>query len=500
MSRTRPRRAFTLERGAFFIVLICLLSQLLVPSISAQSSISIKEAIDQEMVQVTIIGSGTASGNIAELTVTSTHDTAITLNVADSGLEGMVLVNPDDGEQDEIISDILGVKVTSTSYRAILEVVLNPGESETFLVNGYCINLDKGTPSLGTEFTLSDTSGKTDIEEISGLVEQLEGVIFPEDYTENQKVIVNQIAIWAAQQENENISRADYDDRGYTVEDEYIPIIEDIIGSELFPEIAVGDVEKKETQQLDPRLLLGAGLAIVVVAGIFLATRVRREKPVEEFPKDLVKYEVRIERDYKFAEDMIKNYEEFIRLKKKVTEQKGRGEVLTPFGESIDVIDSYEEMQDWVIKQKKKEGYTTFTAGTTNAFGKKESALPPPITSYDKFEYDVTMNVHEPSHVQGAENDAKDVGLDWEKWKKYGELKEKVMDEFDAGKSDADVLGSLTGEESATLTWGSDNSDTILKFLKRRNDPIRLAEEEIREYKAENAHRKKYLDSLKKKK
>jgi len=527
-------------RGAFFTTLICLL---IVPNISAQSTISMREAIDRGMVSVTIISTGGASGIIAQLTLTSTHDAPITVNVADSGLEGMVLVNPNEEEQDEVISDILGVMVKDNTYTPIPEAVLNPGDSATFLVNGYCINLDKANPSQGTEFTLSDTSSKTDVGQISGLIDQLEDTTFPEGYTDHQRIVVSQIALWAAQPENEGLTRADYEERGYAVEDDYVPIIEDIIGTELFPEMTAEAVEKrdKQTQQIDPRLLLGAGIGVAVAAGIGIILGRRRQfkdkPPVGEPPlgweyDDRWDYlEPDINRAQAFKDTVIKNYKKFIEEKKKVNEKKktmtpieveGRNgwtvdvyPDLTKDEQEVDSVKGIGDLNDWILtqkyremygkegekdgwkKEKKRSGSRIITMGTIDIYGNKTWHGGEPITPYGHFIKHLTMDVHEESHARGCRERAEKLGLDLEKWEKGQKVEPyhyhggrwlarprggKGPDRYKPDPVEQELLDYVKNDRSNLMKWK--------KYEDAWSDPVKMAEEEIREYTEEGEARK----------
>jgi len=125
---------------------------------------SIYNALNAELISAEFISTGSASGHIADLVVTGAYD-GITLNLAESGLNGMVLVNSAEDEQDEVIVDTPGTSTGpgDTTYTPAPNVTLNSGDSKTIPVIGYCINYDKANPTNGTIFTLSPISGKTNI-------------------------------------------------------------------------------------------------------------------------------------------------------------------------------------------------------------------------------------------------------------------------------------------------------------------------------------------------
>jgi hypothetical protein len=174
----------------------------------------------------------------------------------------------------------------------------------------------------------------------------------------------------------------------------------------------------------------------------------------------------------KFSEAMRNNYRKFLDERKRIREKKAKGEALTPDEQKIDQIDSYKKMQDWVEDLKRSEGYKIQEAGKTDAGGKSSATTPPPKTPWDKFQEDVTLKLHEPSHVEGSKKDAKDLRLDWDKLARFLELVRDPSTPAEPG--DADVM-----------KWGLNNIDKIKEYLKRRNDPDCGAEEEIGEYEKE---------------
>lgn len=179
------------------------------------------------LITASLTSTGAASGLIARLSLTSHLGVPITLDIGNSGLEGMVLVNPNQNEQDEIITRIPGVFLSPT-YRPTSEVTINPGENVTLPVIGYCINYDKDNPSDGTEFSLDSVSKKTDITSILEILDILENTTFPVDLTDDQILHIKQLAIWSILPENSEVTLEGYAERGYSIPDESIQIIKDI--------------------------------------------------------------------------------------------------------------------------------------------------------------------------------------------------------------------------------------------------------------------------------
>lgn len=201
-----------------------------IPAISAQET-TISDAINSGDITTTIASTGAASGHIADMRITSAASSEITLDLDNSGLYGMVLENPYAGEQDEVISDTPGVYTSpvSPTFNPASSVTLAPGETVKIPVIGYCLNFDLATPTAGIEFTITPTSTKTDINQISTVLDTLETYSFPSGYSTNSIQTVTQLAIWTGQSENINRPLQDYTDRDYEVNDNELSTIRDIL-------------------------------------------------------------------------------------------------------------------------------------------------------------------------------------------------------------------------------------------------------------------------------
>jgi hypothetical protein len=167
-----------------------------------------------------------------------------------------------------------------------------------------------------------------------------------------------------------------------------------------------------------------------------------------------------------FSEKMRDNYREFLKQRKSIRE-KDKGEPLTKEEEAIRDIKSDKQLQDWVRKKKEAEGYHLIVAGTTSVSGRSKYELPEPKTPWEKFQKDITMNVHEPSHQKACEADAKRAGLDWK----------ELQPILDA------ILGNTMTKEQED--WITEHSKELHKFIELRKDPERIAEEEMAEYEEE---------------
>jgi hypothetical protein len=190
---------------------------------------SLLDAYNDGIVSLDIVSTGAASGYIATITVTSTIDAPFKINIADSGLPGMVLVNENEEEQDEIISKIPGIEKEPGKYTPATEFPLEPSTPVTLPVNGYCINMEKDTPSKGANFTLSPTSNKIDVNEVSDVHDTLENYTFPDNLTDSDVNKIKQIVYWMSDPANSDKTADDFTKIGYPIEDRYVPYIKDIL-------------------------------------------------------------------------------------------------------------------------------------------------------------------------------------------------------------------------------------------------------------------------------
>lgn len=220
-----------MQKRVFLLLLFFgIFGLILCSNVSAQgSSSSLCDAIEEGLVTATINSTGSASGYIANLTITSNLYDPLTVDIENSSLEGMVLVNPNVDEQDLVITDVPGVSTGATTYEPADNVTFNPGESVTLLVEGYCINFDKDDPTEGTKFSLNETSEKANVTQLAGILQTLENTTFPDNFTEEHIFTVKQIAVWMAQTENKDKTAEEYAERGYPIEEEDIPIISEIL-------------------------------------------------------------------------------------------------------------------------------------------------------------------------------------------------------------------------------------------------------------------------------
>lgn len=178
-----------------------------------------------------------------------------------------------------------------------------------------------------------------------------------------------------------------------------------------------------------------------------------------------------VELNKKFAQAMIRNYKRYLELNETVKQKKQKGEALTNEETEIDAIKTYKQLQDWVTTQKEKEGYHVTVAAHTDAFGNVTMLTPPPETPDEEFEAEVTLKVHEPSHVEGNKKRAQQAGLPWGDVERLGEIYKRLRNrQFP------------TDEE---YDFGAARKDKVKKYKELCIDPVESALEEIGEYEAE---------------
>ena len=302
------RRAF--KHSMSMLLLIVFFGMICSSFASAQEGEhSIYNALNAELISAEFISTGSASGHIADLVVTGAYD-GITLNLAESGLNGMVLVNSAEDEQDEVIVDTPGTSTGpgDTTYTPAPNVTLNSGDSKTIPVIGYCINYDKANPTNGTIFTLSHISGKTNITYLPYVLELVNwyydnGVVpnlswYDYDFSPQEIHNVFQVAIWAALPENANVTLAEYTARGYNLNDNQIAAVIDVLeGSAIDTSniVALSGTKKEEpdepsepaatTDDEFPWLYVAIPIVAIAAAGAGIyAVRSKTTKPTTTKP------------------------------------------------------------------------------------------------------------------------------------------------------------------------------------------------------------------------
>jgi hypothetical protein len=163
------------------------------------------------------------------------------------------------------------------------------------------MNFDKATPSTSIEFSLNPTSSKTSINEIASVINTLNSHEFPENWGSGHVQSVKQMAIWTAQQENNNVPLSEYSERGYSLNDEDIEIVKDILnrsGKDSTDVAALTGLDKEEGDEdggiLDEipffaiLLIIAAIILAAIISGARSMKRRRKRKRGPHHPKTAV--------------------------------------------------------------------------------------------------------------------------------------------------------------------------------------------------------------------
>lgn len=243
------------------------------------SSVGIYLAVDRGIITPQFTSTGKASGHVADLIITSNAPEPITIDLKNSGLEGLILINPNKDEQDLVITRIPGVSTGPTAYRPADNVTINPNESVTLPVIGSCANMSKKNPSEGLNLTLNGLiSG-----DVPDVIEALRNTEFPENFTQGDIQLITQITIWMSQPENKDKTPEDYEIRGYPIKEEYKPIIKDILnetGTNTEDLVALTGKKKEEKPPEEPGIpeiptdsipwiYIAAAVGILAIMGIY---------------------------------------------------------------------------------------------------------------------------------------------------------------------------------------------------------------------------------------
>jgi hypothetical protein len=289
-------RKITFSHG-ISVVLLMIIFGMLFSSIASAQEVPVADAINSGDISATFTSTGSASGYIADLQVTNTGNTEITLDLENSGLEGMVLDNPNIDEQPEVITDTPGVSYVPGQVTRMDNVTIQPGESVTIPVIGYCLDFEKATPSLGTVFTLTSTTPNIDMPTMINVIDTAGNYSYPGYYTTDDIQTATQIAIWAAQPVNNDVTLADYANRGYTLDDNDVTVVTGILndtGIETQDIVALSGKEKEEpvngedgeedTGLSFPLILLPVIILIALVIAVSVIRAYRKPGGKDEKP------------------------------------------------------------------------------------------------------------------------------------------------------------------------------------------------------------------------
>jgi hypothetical protein len=239
----------------------------------------------------------------------------------------------------------------------------------------------------------------------------------------------------------------------------------------------------------------------------------------------------RFKMQQKYSEDSADSFESFVKTRKQGLTKKPKDR--TPSEKAAVEASGPAEMRAWVTASLKNKGWVnTVTAGSTDRYGNVELAKPKTKpagkaeTAWAEEDRRITI-LHEAGHVATHAADAKRLGLDLDKWQAWGPVSDKIeklmadvnlssdqallaitdlkkflSSNFGATGNDGRYLASqaqseLTAAQIALAKWALANKAAIRKFTQSLLDPIHVAEDEARRYRAEAEYAKKRAAALK---
>ena len=170
--------------------------------------ISLAEAIDQNVAEIRILGTGAASGNCITIVVRRIGDRLATIRVD----PGTVLLSSASGEQDMVVRRLLGWRLDQDTYRPVEFITLFglEGMEQQYAVEAYCLDFDKDNPSSTTSFSVGDPAPAA-ISAVLDAVDQLAAA--------DEDIAAIQASIWAV---TDDMTWSELVSRGYEPDQESI--------------------------------------------------------------------------------------------------------------------------------------------------------------------------------------------------------------------------------------------------------------------------------------
>lgn len=240
----------------------------------------------------------------------------------------------------------------------------------------------------------------------------------------------------------------------------------------------------------------------------------------------------RFEMQQKYSADSAESFESFVKTRKQGLTKKPKDRSAAE--KAAVAANGPGEMRAWVSASMKNKGWVnTVTAGSTDKYGNVELAKPKSKpagkaeAAWAEEDKRITIR-HEAGHVATHRADAKRLGLDMDKWQQWGAVADKIEElmsdvnlssdqallaitdlkkfldsNFGAAGSDGRYLaskakGKLTAAQLELAKWALANQDRIRKFSQTLLDPVHVAEDEARQYRAEVEYAKKRAAEIKK--
>jgi len=182
----------------------------------SETSISLAEAIDQNVAEIRILGTGAASGNSITIIARRIGDRLATIRVD----PGTVLLSSAGNEQDMVVRRLLGWRVDQNTYKATEFITLfgPQGTEQHYAVEAYCLDFDKDNPGSSTSFSVGDPPPAA-VQAVLDAVEQLPAAA--------EDVAAVQAAIWAV---TDDVTGPELASRGYEPDQESVRSILQMAG------------------------------------------------------------------------------------------------------------------------------------------------------------------------------------------------------------------------------------------------------------------------------
>ena len=174
----------------------------------SESPISLAEAMDQNVAEIRILGTGAASGNSITIIARRIGDRLATIRVD----PGTVLLSSAGNEQDMVVRRLLGWRVDQNSYNATEFITLfgPQGAEQHYAVEAYCLDFHKDNPGSSTSFSIGDPAPAA-VQAVLDAVEQLPAAA--------EDVAVVQAAVWAV---TDDVTGPELASRGYEPDQESV--------------------------------------------------------------------------------------------------------------------------------------------------------------------------------------------------------------------------------------------------------------------------------------
>ncbi|NLF12572.1 MAG: WD40 repeat domain-containing protein, partial [Anaerolineaceae bacterium] len=171
------------------------------PAATAEDSMTLREAIDEGVAEVQILGTGAASGNSIIIAVRRLGDRLATIRVE----PGIVLASSNPAEQDMVVRRLLGWRVDEQQYRPAEAISLFGPEdaAQEYAVEAYCLNFQRNSPGQATSFSVGGPPPQGVLAVLQA-VDQVPGA--------GTDVAALQMAVWAV---TDNPTGAEMAERGY---------------------------------------------------------------------------------------------------------------------------------------------------------------------------------------------------------------------------------------------------------------------------------------------